>query len=435
MIEKEQEKSERIGDDGAPTVDGSETGESFLPLSSDKHEAVWDTLNEIKSENKKIVKHKRTPGEVALLIAKIIFFPITLVAMGFKMVSRRFKISITAKTTLVFAAVIGVMLAAFAAFTLASVANMVKSGEVLTDADMKKLVITAVVLVLSFIAVGSALGGLASQFMMSPVRKMNGRIKEISDENMSARLDPVDSQDELKELTERINNMLDTIQAAFERQENFVSDASHELKTPLAVITGYADLLRRWGKDDPKVLNEAVEAISRESQNMKRIVEQLLWLAKLGDFTLNTTQFNLYETVSDIVDGYNTVNIEHKITLTGDMSVTLNTDRNLMTEAIRTLMDNAIKYTPAEGGEINITVKKEGDAAVLSIADNGIGISDEDKEHVFERFYRCDKVRGRESGSSGLGLTICKSIVEMMGGKISLESKLGEGSTFTITLY
>ncbi|MCH5158593.1 MAG: HAMP domain-containing protein [Clostridiales bacterium] len=433
MTENDENVEDRISP--VPAALDEQTTAVIKALGEEKHEAVFETLNEIKSENKDNVKKKRTPSEIALLVVKIIFFPITLIVMAFKRITRRFKIGITAKTTLVFAAIFGVMLATFAAFTLASIANQVKSGEEFSDDSMKRLIVTSVVLVLSFIAVGSALGGLASQYMMSPVRKMNGRINEISGENMSARLDPVDSQDELKELTERINNMLDTIQEAFERQENFVSDASHELKTPLAVITGYADLLRRWGKDDPKVLNEAVEAISRESQNMKRIVEQLLWLAKLGDFSLNNTQFNLYETVSDIVDGYLTVNIKHKITLTGDMSVTLNADKNLMTEAIRTLVDNAIKYTPADGGEINITITKKDNTVELSIADNGIGISDDDVEHIFERFYRCDKVRGRESGSSGLGLTICKSIVEMMDGKISVASKLGEGSTFTITLY
>ncbi|MCH5350802.1 MAG: HAMP domain-containing histidine kinase [Clostridiales bacterium] len=433
MTELDENKEAQT--DPAPPSLGEKSRAVVRALGEDRHEAVFDTLNEIKSENKGKKKRKRTAGEIALLVVKIIFFPITLIVMAFKRISSRFKIGITAKTTLVFAVIFGVMLVTFAAFILASVANIINSGEELTGAFMSQLVITSVVLLLSFIAFGSALGGLASQYMMSPVRKMNGRIKEISDENMSARLDPVDSQDELKELTERINHMLDTIQEAFERQENFVSDASHELKTPLAVITGYADLLRRWGKDDPKVLNEAVEAISRESQNMKRIVEQLLWLAKLGDFSLNNTQFNLYETVSDIVDGYRTVNIKHKISLTGDMSVTLNADKNLMTEAIRTLVDNAIKYTPADGGEINIAITKEDNVVELSIADNGIGISDDDIEHIFERFYRCDKVRGRESGSSGLGLTICKSIVDMMNGKISVVSKLGEGSTFTIKLY
>lgn len=271
--------------------------------------------------------------------------------------------------------------------------------------------------------------------MISPVRKITKRMSEISEENLSARLDPVDSQDELMELTDRINATLDSLQQAFERQENFVSDASHELKTPLAVIAGYANLLRRWGKDDPKVLDEAVEAISRESENMKRIVEQLLWLAKLGNFTLNNTVFNLYETVDDIVDGYSMVNAKHDISVSGDPSITLNADKNMITEAVRTLVDNAIKYTPPENGIIKISITRLGDGKIqLTIADNGIGISDDDKQHIFERFYRCDKVRGRESGSCGLGLTICKTIVEMMGGTISVDSALGKGSTFKIIL-
>ena len=205
--------------------------------------------------------------------------------------------------------------------------------------------------------------------------------------------------------------------------------------TPLSVIAGYANLLRRWGKDDPKILDEAVEAISRESENMKRIVDQLLWLAKLGNFTLSNSIFNLYETVGDIVDGYKTVKIKHDISLSGDPSITLNTDKNVLTEAVRTLVDNAIKYTPPTTGVIKIAVSRKNDCVEISVADNGIGISEADRAHVFERFYRCDKVRGRESGSSGLGLTICKSIVEMIGGRISVESELGKGSTFTITLY
>ena len=290
-------------------------------------------------------------------------------------------------------------------------------------------------LVAVFIVIGAVLGGFTSQYMIDPVRKMTARVREISEENLSARLDPVDSQDELTELTDRINGMLSSLQEAFERQENFVSDASHELKTPLSVIAGYANLLRRWGKDDPKILDEAVEAISRESENMKRIVDQLLWLAKLGNFTLSNSIFNLYETVGDIVDGYKTVKIKHDISLSGDPSITLNTDKNVLTEAVRTLVDNAIKYTPPTTGVIKIAVSRKNDCVEISVADNGIGISEADRAHVFERFYRCDKVRGRESGSSGLGLTICKSIVEMIGGRISVESELGKGSTFTITLY
>lgn len=160
-----------------------------------------------------------------------------------------------------------------------------------------------------------------------------------------------------------------------------------------------------------------------------------MWLAKIGNFKPNNTVFNLYETVEDIVDGYKMTNTKHEITLSGDPSVTLNTDKNLITEAVRTLVDNAIKYTPPETGIIRINIVGNDDSVELSIADNGIGIDEKDIGHIFERFYRCDKVRGREKGSSGLGLTICKSIVEMLGGNISVESKIGAGSAFKIVLY
>lgn len=408
------------------------------PIASDdeNREAVKQTIDEIKSENKEAAENKTTPRSVLFKAVCIIFFPITLCVMGLRALFKKLKIGITAKTTVVFTAVFGLMLIGYAAFILASIGNLVGSGQEISQEYMRRMVITSAVVVLVFIVLGAVLGGFSSQYMIEPVRKITHRVKEISEENISdARLDPVDSQDELMELTDQINSMLDSLQQAFERQENFVSDASHELKTPLAVIAGYANLLRRWGKDDPKVLDEAVTAISRESENMKRIVDQLLWLAKIGDFSLNCTEFNLYETVSGVVEGYKLLNTGHEIELSGEPSVTLNTDKNLLTEAVRTLVDNAIKYTKADGGVIKLFIECVEGGVEIAVQDNGIGISEADRAQVFDRFFRCDKVRGRESGSCGLGLTICKQIVEMMGGHISVESELGKGSTFTIALY
>lgn len=401
----------------------------------EKKEIVKQTIAEIKSENAPVKNKKRSARDIALMIAAVLFFPVTLVVIGVRKLFKKFKAGITIKTTVVFTAVFGLMLIGYVAFSLASIDNLVGSGEGVTAEYMHRLSVTSAVLVVVFIVLGAVLCGFSSRYMIEPVSKMTRRVKEISKENISARLDPVDSQDELMELTDQINNMLDSLQQAFERQENFVSDASHELKTPLSVIAGYANLLRRWGKDDPKILDESVEAIARESENMKRIVDQLLWLAKLGKFTVNNTVFNLYEAVDDVVDGYKMVNTQHDISLSGDASVTLNADKNLVTEAVRTLVDNAIKYTPPQSGVIRINVTQTDDHVELSVSDNGIGISKEDQAHIFDRFYRCDKVRGRETGSSGLGLTICRSIVEMMGGKIHVDSEIGKGSTFVILLY
>lgn len=431
MNELSPEEQKIAADRSKAVADGSISG-----IPDENKEDARKTLSEIKSASASPVNKKKSGKTIALWVVGILFFPITLCVLGVRKLFKRFKVGITAKTTIIFSVVFGLMLIGYASFILASIYGLARSGGAVTDAYMRRLIITSTVLVAVFIVLGSLLGGLSSQYMLSPVRKITERVREITDENISeARLDQVDSQDELMELTDRINSMLDGISQALERQENFVSDASHELKTPLAVINGYANLIRRWGKDDPKILDEGVEAISRESENMKRIVDQLLWLAKLGNFTVNNSLFNLYEAVDDIVQGYKTVKIKHEITLKGDASITLNTDKNLITEAVRTLVDNAIKYTPAQGGTIDITITRGDDCVTVSVADNGIGISEADCEHIFERFYRCDKVRGRESGSSGLGLTICRSIVEMMGGKIEVNSELGKGSTFTITLY
>ncbi|MDE6201681.1 MAG: HAMP domain-containing histidine kinase [Clostridiales bacterium] len=407
-----------------------------IAIGEENKEAVKQTIAEIKSGNSEREDgHKSKSRSIAFKIVCCIFFPITLCVMGFRKLSKKFKMGITAKTTVVFTVVFGLILIGYAAFMLASIGKISDSGESISAAYMQRLIITSVVVVLVFIILGAVLGGFSSQYMIYPVRKITRRVKEISEENISAaRLDPVDSQDELMELTNQINSMLDSLQQAFERQENFVSDASHELKTPLAVIAGYANLLRRWGKSDPNVLDEAVDAISRESENMKRIVEQLLWLAKLGDFALNCTEFNLYETVAEVVDGYKLLNTGHQIELVGELSVTLNTDKNLLTEAVRTLVDNAIKYTPAENGVIKLFIECVEGGVEIAVQDNGMGISQADQAQIFDRFFRCDKVRGRESGSSGLGLTICKQIVEMMGGKISVESEKGKGSTFVIAL-
>jgi len=194
-------------------------------------------------------------------------------------------------------------------------------------------------------------------------------------------------------------------------------------------------MLRRWGKDDPKILDEGIEAIARDSENMKRIVEQLLLLARLGNFNLNSSRFNLSEVVEETVESYKMVDSAHEILCVCDENaITVETDKNLFTECLRAIIDNAIKYTP-EGGGITVGCRMREKFAEITVADTGIGISAEDLPHIFERFYRCDKARGRAKGSTGLGLSIAKSIAETMGGEIEVSSNVGVGTTFTIKLY
>ena len=382
----------------------------------------------MKKEKGKETK-KKLPVWAEVLIW--VFFPIGLLRLGYSALSKRFRMDITTKTTLLNSVLFFFLVAGYAAFVIANVATA--AAENSFDGLVVRLVITSVIIVVVYVAVFVAFCTLTSRSMLSPVRKMMEKMDEISGEDLSERLDPVDSQDELTELTDRINAMLDDIEESFKRQRNFVSDASHELRTPISVVQGYSDLLARWGKEDPAVLDESISAIRAEAANMKAIVEQLLYLARLGSFKPQVTEFDLAEAVRDIVDAYDMTGARKTINLESEDTVTVAADRALTFELIRIITDNAIKYT-RPGGRITVRVRSRAGAATVVVEDDGIGISAEDLPHIFDRFYRCDKARGRESGSTGLGLAIARSIAEMMGGSISVRSELGRGSEFTVTL-
>lgn len=358
-----------------------------------------------------------------------VFFPVGLFDLMLRTVSRRYRTDITTKTTVIGTAVFGVLMAAYA---LAVILIVALAPEVSATTRVRVIVV-AVLLALGFSAIFAAASTLTARTMLSPLKGMIKRIDEITVEDMSARLDPVGTQDELNELSSRINRMLNGLQEAFERQSNFISDASHELRTPISVIRGYSDLLDRWGKTDESVLAEAIEAIRSEADNMRSIVEQLLYLAKLGSFKLHPTVFDISAVVSEIVDAYALTRADRKVTFTSRGTVTVLADKGLTVELVRVITDNAIKYT-SDGGRVDVSVERMKGGASVTVADDGIGISEDDLPHIFDRFYRCDKARVRSEGSTGLGLSIAKSIAEMMGGSITAKSVLGKGSVFTVFL-
>lgn len=396
-----------------------------------KKEAVEETIREVLAEQAP-PPQKRAWWQTTLMI---VFFPFTGLIALYRFITSHLHLRISVKTTVIFTLMFGVVLAAFVIFVISSISNQLSGDTIDTDRYLATLKLTSAILVVLFIIIGAVVGGIASQTMLNPVRRMIDTIDSIDGNNLSRRLDAGESKDELADLTDRINGMLDDIELTFDRQSNFVSDASHELKTPLSVIQGYANLLRRWGKDDPEILNEGIENIAREADNMKRIVEQLLLLAKLGNFSMAKMRFDLSQAVGEVVDSYLVTDIRHKLTFEGDEGITVEADKNMLVESIRTLIDNAVKYTPPENGVICVSCKRVDAHAEITVADNGIGISEADLPRIFDRFYRCDKVRGREKGSSGLGLTIAKNIIEIMGGAIEVQSKVGVGTTFVIKLY
>ena len=392
-----------------------------------------NNLEEVEATLQQIRGEKQSGGKKNTFrrIIGYVFFPFVLLWRGVKKVASRIRIPITVKTTFIYTLLFTVALVLIDVFIVSSVSDHLESLGLRDDGYIGTLILTSAALILISVAVVSALGSLASKSMLSPIRRMIKRIDKISGDNLSTRLDDVDSQDELRELTERINKMLDNLEQSFDRQKKFVSDASHELKTPIAVIQGYSNLLLRWGKSDPAVLDESLESIAREADNMKRIVEQLLLLAKIGRYMFTPENVELSAELSSVMDGYSLVCKTHKFEFVSNGEIFAKLDRNMFTECVRAVIDNAVKYSD-ENTAVTVTLKSEDGYAVIKIADCGQGISEADLPHIFDRFYRCDKSRNRGAHSSGLGLTIAKSIVEMMGGTIEAESELKKGSVFTL---
>ena len=266
-----------------------------------------------------------------------------------------------------------------------------------------------------------------SKHSLKPVDDMIKEVKEISINDLNKRLDVSGVNNEFKDLAKTFNEMVSEIQVSMEKQNRFISDASHELRTPISVIQGYANLLSRWGKEDEEVLIESIEAIKDESNNMKKLIESLLFLAR-GEKNNNVIikeDFNLKNLVDEIVKESIMIDDKHNIFTKNNEDVIINADKNLIKEAIRVFVDNSIKYTQ-EGGNIKINSFKTNKKEFISIEDNGIGIPKDDLERIFDRFYRVDKSRNKEINGFGLGLSIAKYIIDTHNGNIKIYSKSKE---------
>ncbi|HHY09780.1 MAG TPA: HAMP domain-containing protein [Firmicutes bacterium] len=261
-----------------------------------------------------------------------------------------------------------------------------------------------------------------------------GTLDEINAARLDTRIDLADTQDELKNLAVAINGLLDRINESYRLQARFVSDASHELRSPIAAIQGYANLLDRWGKNDPAALQESIDAIIEETNNMKELVEQLLFLARGDSHTVawQTERFDLGALAEILFRETQMVNGRHHFKLVNSPAYVMG-DQGLIKQAGRVLIENAVKYTPA-GGTITISVAAANGEVKLTVQDTGIGIPPKDLPHIFERFYRADESRARATGGTGLGLSIAKWIAERHGGSLEVLSREEFGSRISLVL-
>ena len=240
---------------------------------------------------------------------------------------------------------------------------------------------------------------------------------------------------DLQGLEDAINGMLSRMHAAYRQQAQFVSDASHELRTPIAVIQGYVRMLDRWGKDDEKVLEESIAAIKAETEHMKTLVEQLLFLARgdSGRQQLSPEPMDLSALMAEVLDEYRMIDPAHEWRQGSMAPAPVSADPALIKQAARILVDNAVRYTP-EGGSIRLSAGMADGRAFFEVQDGGIGIAEEDVPRIFDRFFRADPARARASGGTGLGLSIARWIVERHDGHFEVLSRQDLGTRIRVVM-
>ncbi len=285
------------------------------------------------------------------------------------------------------------------------------------------------------LALGLAGGWLVSARILRPVAAISATASAISATNLSDRIDAEAVDRELAELARVLNAMFDRLEAAFERQARFTADASHELRTPLAIIRSNADLALARPRSAEEY-RDTVETCQRASNRMTALVEGLLTLARAdaGKLDPQRQHVALGPLVEECVHQLRPLAQGKNVTLQADLApVEVTGDPVRLAQVVTNLLGNAVQYN-RPGGAVHIRLEAGEAGAVLSVRDTGVGIPEEDRPHIFERFYRVDKARARTSGGNGLGLAICKSIVEAHGGTIGFETRAGEGTTFWVRL-
>jgi len=300
------------------------------------------------------------------------------------------------------------------------------------------LSIFKVVIIYSTLAV-LLLAGVGGMFLakqtLQPVEHITDIAREIGEGDLSRRID-VRSDDEMGRLATTLNWMISRLEEAFQKQRQFAADASHELRTPLAIIQAESSLAldRRRTQAEYK---RSLELVSQEVNYMSGIIGKLLMLERedIGTEPTNFQNVNVKDLITELSSDMEALAQEKNVAFSlGPMEdLTVKGDRLKLRQLFLNILDNAVRYTPG-GGAVSSTLVRKNGSALVSISDTGTGIPAEDLPNIFDRFYRVDKARSRAEGGLGLGLAIASSIAKLHGGGIDVESQVGKGSTFHITL-
>jgi signal transduction histidine kinase len=271
--------------------------------------------------------------------------------------------------------------------------------------------------------------------VLAPIGRITAVAQEIQATDLSRRIELDGPDDELKQLADTFDAMLARLDAAFAAQQQFLADASHELRNPLAIIRTNADVALADPNADPEDLRQAITVVKRASDRMARLVDDLLALGRREAPTLDHEPVDLGLAVAEASEEFVAPAETRGITLDRAIApgITVIGDRDALRRAVANLLENAVRLAPA-GSRVRLAVGSERGMAWVAVSDEGPGIRPEDQPKVFDRFWRADKARSRADGGTGLGLSIVKQIAESHGGEVQLQSRVGVGSTFTIWL-
>lgn len=306
-----------------------------------------------------------------------------------------------------------------------------------SEYDFMKMVFLLMAIADSIGIIASIMVGyIVSKKMLKPIDNITKTAENISINNLKERIDIIGPDDELKRLANTFNNMIDRLQDSFNRQAQFVSDASHELRTPIAVVQGHANLLDRWGKNDKDALEKSIYAIKLEANNMANLVERLLFLAKgdSGTQVIEKKEFWLNELIEEVLDESNIIDQNHEIFGDRNDIGKITADYGMIKQMLRIFINNSMKFTP-ENGKIIINSEINNEFVKITVSDTGIGIAEDEIENIFDRFYIIDKSRFKDKAGTGLGLSIAKWIVNIHKGSVKVESEEGKGTNIIIKLY
>lgn len=296
-----------------------------------------------------------------------------------------------------------------------------------------KLPIALLVMALPILLISFFVSLFITKNTIHPVVKITKTAKAMTTENLDGQLPLTGFGDEIDELSSTFNDLFMRIKADFDRERQFSSDVSHELNTPLTVISGQAGLLLRWGKDNPEQLEKSLKAIKSEANSMHAIIENLLKISRIesGRVKPQFYEVEVLELFERISDEFMSVAPEVKFEINCKSKLRLHTDPEMLHQILTVLVSNSVKFA-GEKCNVKLSVMKGHGHVIIEESDDGPGISEEALPHVFERFYRADEAHSRTNGGSGLGLAIAKTLAEALKIEISAGNIEPHGAVFNL---